>query len=202
MRAFVCWLLNIKAIMATRSITPPASEPVELAEMKTQLGVTHTQHDAIIGSFISAAREECEQILGRSLLPQTWENVLPCFPPGAIKLFWPSIIAVSSIKYIDASTANETTLPADQYYLDKHNEPGLITRAQGVSWPATLDVTNAVRVTYTAGYADAATVPASIKNWIKLAVEHMYDRCDSDESTKIPDGFCGGLLDRYRIWSL
>jgi len=184
--------------MTTRLITPPASEPVALADIKVQLRVDGTEDDVLLNSLITAAREQCEHILKRSILPQTWELVLASFPCEKIKLLNPSIISITSIKYIDATTANEVTLSAGQYVLDKDAEPGLVYPATGASWPNTLCLTNAVRVRYQAGYADEASVPASIKNWITLAVSEMYNcGCDS-----LPNDFMDGLLDRYRIWSL
>lgn len=188
--------------MITRLITPPESEPVSLVEMKVQLRVTHAQHDALIGSYITAAREQCEHILNRSIMPQVWEKVLDCFPSFEIPLYWPALIAVDSIKYLNQSGVQQT-LDASQYREDIDNEPGKVTLAPGCIWPSTLNVPNSVRVRYQAGYADAATVPASIKNWIILAVEYMYDRCNSGEQdAKLPEGFFSGLLDRYRVWSL
>jgi len=184
--------------MTTRLITPPTEEPVTLDEVKTQLRVDGTEDDILIESLITAAREQCEHILKRSILPQTWELVLAAFPCEKIKLLYPSIISITNIKYIDATTANEVTLSSGQYVLDKDAEPGLVYPVTGASWPNTLCLTNAVRIRYQAGYADVESVPASIKNWIKLAVSEMYNcGCDS-----LPENFMDALLDRYRIWSL
>jgi len=184
--------------MTTRLITPPTEEPVTLEKVKTQLRVDGTEDDILISSLITAAREQCEHMIKRSILPQTWEQVRSGFGGDNIKLLNPSIISITSIKYIDATTANEVTLSSGQYVLDKDAEPGLLYPANGTSWPSTLCLTNAVRIRYQAGYADEASVPASIKNWIMLAVAEMYNcGCDS-----LPHDFMDGMLDRYRIWSL
>lgn len=187
--------------MATRSITHPASEPVTLEEVKSDLRVDHDEDDVLITSLISGAREQCEHILGRSIMEQTWEKVMSCFP-HEIQLYYPEIIEVTSIKYIDASTANETTLATDQYHVDIDSEPGLIRSAPGCNWPSALNLSNAIRVEYKAGYESLEKVPASLKNWIKLAVRYMYDNCGSEGGEKVPEGFYAGLLDRYRVWSL
>lgn len=190
--------------MTTRLITAPATEPVTLAEAKLQCRIDDATDDALITSLIIAAREQCEHILQRALITQTWENVLDGFPSdNDIELLNPPIIAITSIKYIDAATANEVTLASNQYSLDKDSEPGWVMPAYGVTWPATLDIANAVRVRYTAGYGAAADVPAAIKNWILLAVKELYDGCgDGQEYGKLPNDFCSGMLDRYRIWRL
>lgn len=192
--------------MTTRLITPPANEPITVNEAKLHLRVDDAADDALIQALITSAREQCEHILGRSIMPQTWELVLDSFPADAdIELLNPTIISITSVKYIDALTANEVTLAANQYALDKDNEPGWLMPASGITWPATLDVANAVRIRYTAGYADAASVPASIKSWILLAIGVWHKNREAmAENTlmQLPHDFFSGLLDRYRIWRL
>jgi uncharacterized phiE125 gp8 family phage protein len=185
--------------MTTRLITPPASEPVTLAEATLQLRVDTTDEDTLIAGFIKAAREHAEQIMRRSIMPQTWEKTLDKFPEQKIELLNPSIIAVESVKYID-STGAEITLATDSYYLDKDSEPGYLYLANGYEWPETAEVANAVRVRYTAGYANAAAVPEAIKVWILLAVEHIYDRCKDGGNASLENTFFKHLLDRYVVW--
>ena len=181
--------------MTTRLITEPTSEPVTLAEAKLHLRVDTIDDDARITELITSARQQAELILKRSLLPQTWEKTLDAFPSSDIELLYPSVIAIESIKYQDLNN-NQITLSAANYYLDKDSEPAWAILAYGYTWPATLGVANAVRVRYSAGYANTAAVPASIKQWIKLAVEKLYDTCKDD----VPDGFAMALLDRYIVW--
>ncbi|MDP3088862.1 MAG: head-tail connector protein [Methylotenera sp.] len=192
--------------MTTRLITPPVSEPISLVEAKLHLRVDHNAEDTLITALITSAREQCEHILGRSLMPQTWEAILDDFPlDNDIELLNPNIISITSIKYIDALTANETTLASNQYALDKDSEPGWVMPAYGVTWPETLAIANAVRIRYVAGYADAASVPASIKAWILLAIGVAYKQREAlAENTlaKLPHDFYEGLLDRYRIWRI
>lgn len=191
--------------MTTRSITAPTTEPIDTLTAKGHLRVDHSDDDDLIDGFVTSAREQCEHILGRSIMPQTWELVLDAFPSdNDIELLYPSIIAITSIKYVSADTLLEVSLAPDQYVLDKDSEPGWLLPANG-SWPATADVANAVRIRYTAGYADAASVPASIKNWIKLAVGVWYRNREAGVEaaiTTLPHDFFSGLLDRYRIWRL
>src|SRR5688572_20632121 len=112
--------------MATKLITGPANEPVSLAEIRNIVRVTATNDDADLTSYIVTARERCELILGRSLLPQTWELVLDKFPCKPIKLKWPRIIGITSIKYLDPSTGLEVVLASNLYRVDVDNEPGLL----------------------------------------------------------------------------
>ena len=48
--------------------TPPAVEPVTVAEAKAHLRVDISDDDTYIGTLITAAREWCEEYLDRSAL--------------------------------------------------------------------------------------------------------------------------------------
>jgi uncharacterized phiE125 gp8 family phage protein len=192
--------------MTTRLITPPLSEPVTLIDAKLHLRVDHGDDDDLIEALIIGAREQCEHIIGRSLLPQVWEKTLDSFPLfEGIELLNPSIISIASIKYIDALTANEATLPDSYYFLDKDSEPGWVIPTSGGIWPVALNIASSVRIRYLAGYEDVASVPVSIKSWIKLAVGTAYDTragIGDKASFQLPHDFFSGLLDRHRIWQL
>lgn len=56
-----------------RTITPATAEPVSLAEAKEHLSVIHTGDDALIGAFISAARELVERDTGVALAAADYE---------------------------------------------------------------------------------------------------------------------------------
>lgn len=186
--------------MTTRLITPPTSEPITLAEAKLQLRVDHNDEDALITGLITSAREYAEQVTRRSIMPQTWEVVLDEFPESDIELLYPTVNTIESVKYIDATTLGQVTLASINYYLDKDSEPAWVILSSGYEWPETADVANAVRVRYTAGYADADSVPQSIKSWMLLAIEHLYDRCKEGGTASLGEGFAKHLLDRYIVW--
>jgi uncharacterized phiE125 gp8 family phage protein len=184
--------------MSLKLITEPVSEPVTLAEVKLQCRIDGNDDDAMLTSLITSARQSCEHILNRSLMAQTWELVLDAFPNVDIILRNPPVQSITSIKYIDAVTANEVTLATNKYSLDKDSEPSWVNLAYGAEWPDTLPVANAVRVRYVAGYT---AVPEAIKNWIKLAVKEMYDGCATGETVSL-NNFMPSLLDRYRVWDM
>ncbi len=185
--------------MPLKLITAPASEPITTAEAKTALRIDTSDQDTLIAAFITAAREQCEQHTGRALLTQTWERTLDAFPDNEIRLGWPPIIAITSVKYIDVDGV-EQTLAANVYTLDNDTEPGWLLLADGQSWPATSDVANAVRVRFTAGYASAAAVPQSLKTWITLKVGELIENREASSAKPAQaHPFVSGLLDRYTV---
>lgn len=65
--------------MPVRLVTPPASEPLTLAEAKAHLRLDTALDDDYVTSLIAGARHYVEQVSWRGVLPQTWELVLPGF---------------------------------------------------------------------------------------------------------------------------
>lgn len=189
--------------MPLKLIISPTVEPVTLAEVKVHTQVEHTADDALISVLISAARQDVEHRLGRSLITQTWEQILDKFS-DPIYLPNSPIASITSIKYID-SAGVEQTIVSTAYTLDMDNEPGRAKPAFGVAWPTPRTQPNAVRVRYIAGYgADGTNVPAAIKNWIMLRVKALYDIRSTliigQPIAAAPRDFADGLLDRYKIY--
>jgi uncharacterized phiE125 gp8 family phage protein len=186
--------------MTLRLITPPGTEPISLAEAKAHLRVTHSLEDSLITSLITAARDMCEQKIGRSLIQTTWE-VTHDFFPDEIRLDMPPVLAVASLKYVDEAGVLQTW-GAGNYYVDKDREPGWVLPAFGLSWPVTREQANAVRVQYTSGYGvDATTVPAALKSWILVTIGSLYENRESFIVGTIVQKptFFDSLLDAYRV---
>lgn len=190
--------------MPTIKVTDATGEPITLAEAKAHLRVTWSKEDALIEALITAARQEAEHQLRRTLLETTWKLVLDAFPACAcIRLHNPKINAVEFVKYYDTAGVLQT-LATSVYLLDGDSEPGRLCLAPSQSWPSTQDRVGAVQVQYTAGWASADDVPQVIKAWIKLRLgtlfEHREQIAAGVSIAEIP--FVSGLLDPYRVWSL
>lgn len=181
--------------MTLRLIDAPESEPVTVAEVKRDARIDHTDLDTDIGTLITAARQTAEDRTGRALMPQTWELVLDDFPgsEGEIVIGKLPIDSITSVKYYDAAGVLQT-LDSDQYTLDADTLPGRILPAYSVVWPSVYDIKNAVIIRFVAGYADADSVPAEIKMWIRLQVAREV----GGDQVKITP-FADALLDAYRL---
>jgi uncharacterized phiE125 gp8 family phage protein len=187
--------------MSTIDITQPVAEPVTVAQVRLacRLDITgdvtyDTAVDDELKLQISAARELATAHTQASIMPMTWELSLDAFPTDSdIELLYPRIISITSVKYISALTGAEVTLATNQYTADSQRYRAWLLPAAGVTWPATADVANAVKVRYVAGFADAASVPAKVKQWILSVVRYMREGgCDG--AGEIPYDFNASLL--------
>lgn len=182
----------------------PSVEPVTTAEAKTHLRVEDTDSDTLIGALITAAREQAEHETGRALMAQTWDMLLDDFPSdSAIALVKPPVSAITHIKYYDAAGVLQTFAATD-YSLDAS---GLLQRAllgYDKSWPSVRAQQNAVQIRIVCGYANAATVPGAIKQWMLLNIGHWFENRESvnigNITSRLP--FVDGLLDPYRVYQL
>ena len=66
--------------MPSIQTSPPATEPVSLAEAKAHLRVTHNDDDAYITTLIKTARQGIEAQTGLGLISQGWSVFLDDWP--------------------------------------------------------------------------------------------------------------------------
>jgi uncharacterized phiE125 gp8 family phage protein len=187
--------------MTLRLIQGPAIEPVTLAEAKFAARVDGTEFDTLIPGLIATARRFAEQKIERSIIEQTWEQVLDDFPEAELELGWPTVRGIVSLSYID--TAGVTVnLDPSLYVLDAENMPGWVLPAAGTDWPATYDTINAVRVRFLAGYGQSTdSVPEEIKTYIKAHVALWLRQVEAaSDKPMSPVPYLENLLDRER-WS-
>lgn len=163
--------------MALSLVTPPAVEPVSLAEAKGQLRLSLADDDALITELIAAARDYVETCTHRALITQTWDDKRDGFPAwsDAIWLPKPPLVSVTSVTYVDQNGVTQTW-SSTLYTVDAPTGPkarmGAIVPNYGQAFPSTRDVVNAVTIRLVAGYGAAATaVPAGLKAAMKLLIE-------------------------------
>ena len=194
--------------MSLQLVTPPAVEPVTLAEAKAHLRVDFSDDDALITTLIAAARQQAETITGRQFCTATWKLNLDAFPGygyaalGGILLPKAPVASITSIQYLDMGGSLQT-LSNTLYAADLANEPARVTPVFGQIWPVTLPQINAVQITFVAGYGVAAAVPEGIKAWIKIRVASMFANREEISSERVwPIGFIDSVLDPFRVVTL
>jgi len=156
--------------------TPPATEPVTLQEAKNQLRLFHNDEDTIIGSYIKAARQYCEEVQNRAYISQDILYTINHWPSRPrILLPRPPLIEVFSIYYFDRENVPNPVDPAI-YEVDADSEPAVIMLNENETWPTEpLRPYNAIKITYRAGYGAADDVPFTVKQAIMFLVAHYYE---------------------------
>lgn len=162
--------------MILRVTTPPAVEPLTLAEMKAHLRVIGNDEDSTITAYLQVAREMCELESRRAFVTQTLTLGLEAWPlVDRIVLPRPPLQSVTSVTYIDYAGVTRT-MPGADYIVDTASEPGRLILAYNASWPdATLRPGPAITITYVAGYGLAAAVPERYKHALRLLTGHYYE---------------------------
>jgi uncharacterized phiE125 gp8 family phage protein len=149
--------------------TPPASEPITLAEAKAHLKVDTDADDALIERLIAAARARAEWHTGRAFVTQSWIFWLDAWPE-TIDLPLPPLQSVLSITaYTRADIAH--TLSSSDYTVANNR----IALKDGRAPPTDLRRLNAVAIAFTAGYGVASDVPAPLRVAILSLIAFLYE---------------------------
>lgn len=187
-----------------RIITNPTLEPLTVAEVKSWLGVKPEQNtlDDIIKSRIVRARQYAETYMQRALLKQTIEVRYDNFGMFPVKLPYPNLITVNTVKYIDEAGVLQT-LNATNYYVDDYSPMAKISLSTTGTWPNTKAEPNAVRVQYDAGYGTVATsIPEIIKEALFIIIGNWMNNQPQVESgvlaTRVPYA-ARDMLDQYAV---
>lgn len=201
-----------------RLVTPPAIEPVTLAEMKAFVRVEDDHEDALLIDFITAARVAAEDYTRRAFLLQSWRLSLDLpvnrwvddLPDGVydlpvtalsgdlpreIGLERPPLINVVSVTTYDLNGAS-SVFANTNYTVD--SDGGRLVLNPGASWPSSLRPQKAVTITTTNGYGPAASdVPKPIKTAIMIHAAKLHESrglCGEE----MPDA-AKRMLRQYRI---
>ncbi len=155
--------------MSITVVTPPASEPLTLAEGKLFLRVDHGAEDDLITSLITAAREAVEAYARRALITRrvietkdAWYFDLN----GAVRLRLAPATTVHAIR------VSGGVVPAEIYALDAAHDPPRLGFSQSPPSPAAIA---GIEIEYDAGYGDAGDVPEALRQAVRLTLAAAYD---------------------------
>ena len=191
--------------MKATLVTPPAFEPVTVAELKEHLRVDSTNEDSLIERLIVDARETVEAWTRRAIITQTWEYFLYCFPGrNYIELPFGNLQSVTSVKYKD-SNAVETTMTVNTDYIVESNSEmhGRIVLPYGDVWPTlSFYPSKPITIRFVCGWTTRALVPERIKQSIKLiCAERFENRGESViGQTVVPNKAAENLIMPLRLW--
>lgn len=149
------------------------SPPISLADVKNQLRIEHDFEDAFLRySLIPAAVEYVEARTSRQLAPATWRFTVSEFK-NPIPIPLPPLRSVDSIRYVDPDDfVQDLDLSLVKVW---QQEPAIVGLIHGQAWPATLAVSNAIIITYQAGYDQ---LPGLLHAAVLTAVDDLYSQRD------------------------
>jgi uncharacterized phiE125 gp8 family phage protein len=180
-------------------ITPPATEPVTLAEAKTFLRVDTSDEDQLILSFLAAARLMVEAQARRVLISQTWRLVLDRWPvDGVLRLPLSPLISVGMARVFDANGMPQMVNPAALVAQLGSDPPNLQVM---LPVPQPGRVSCGIEIDVIAGYgATSAQVPESLRQAVlRLAARWFENRGDlSFGQTPVPPADVLALVAPYR----
>ncbi len=185
-------------------LSPPAGEPLTLAEAKLHLRVDAdiTEDDSLITALIVTARQQAEHRTGRALMTQQWRLGLDQFLVDSLELPLPKLQSLQSVTYLDINGTRQT-LANTEYDVITDELVGRIIPAYGKSWPDCREHPGSVRVDYTCGFGAASDVPQSIKAWMLLAIAAWYENREALTAglpvAELPRSFWEGLLDPFWV---
>lgn len=162
-------------------------EPPEPIVTPADMPGDHAADDATVAAYIAAATAEIDGPAGwlrRAIGPQTLELRINDFGWGRIKLPFPEIIEIVSLKYLDDDEAEQTVSPVDYALAGQlfYSKPSFATPSVGPDYEG-------VRLRYRAGYDGALNgspagttgpVPEPIKQWVILRVSQLIAAADAD----------------------
>lgn len=155
--------------MTSTLLAGPGEEPVTLAEAKAWCRIDGTDEDALVTALIAAARLEVETMTGLALITQTWR--LATCPKGLLVLL--PVAPVSAL----VAAPDGAVIQGDAVLLAEL-------------------ATGEITIDYTAGFGDAADVPADLKQAVMLLVAYWFENRDAGTSG-VPVGLAR-LVASYR----
>lgn len=187
-------------------LTPPAAEPVTVADAKAALRIDDTRYDAILPGLISAARMVAEQETGQRFVAQTWRTELSDWPAAddVIAVYRATAAAVS---YWDGAAWQTLSGAAYVYGPDADTGAGtVIVPAIGSSWPTLGEIATGprVRIDLTTGVAagDAGTIADCVQTYITALVGQLIASPElSAQAASASHPLLARLLDSQRLYT-
>lgn len=188
---------------------------IPTSDLKTHLRITHSSEDSYLDTLIAAATDEIDMPrtdnappgwLGRTLITRKLKLTLNAVPPSVIRLPGPPVTAIDKVEYRE-SDDTFTEITSSDYHSDLDQEPALLWHDdEWPVWPGDWpqDIKggpDTFRVEYTAGYADASSVPAVIKHYVLMRAAEMYRDREGTNRGTISKRFehFDRMLDNWRV---
>lgn len=164
--------------MSLTLISPPAAEPVSLADLKEHLKISGNAEDALLAGLLVAARQTIEARFQIAVMPQAWRLGLDVAPDAPVILPLSPVLSVDAVG-VRRGGVTEALAPASY-----DAQTGAVGRVR-VTAPVGGDDPGALIISFTAGWADAAAVPDAMKLAIKILAAHLYENREGEPAGPI-----------------
>jgi len=184
--------------------TPPASEPVSIAELREYLRLAADADDALLSEMVKAARGICEGFTGRCFIAQGFSLFLVALPQsGDISLPRRPFLALDFVKtHAPDGTAAEEDMA--RYEIDIAG--GRVALKAGALPPQSVKRQGGIEIGFTAGYGvTAEQVPAALRQAVLRVAADLYEKrgdMQSPSGSVILRSGAAGLLQPFRIIGL
>lgn len=190
-------------------VTPPAGYPVSLAEVRAQLGIETTEHDAQLTGLIAAATEMAEIWTNRSFITRTYMAVMDAWPCNrfgqrmrGVELPRAPLLGVSQVRTFSEADV-PTVWDADEYFVDTGSVVGRLVLRSGFSWPAADRGVNGIEITWSAGYGpNPGDVPEVLRLGVMMILAWLWEQRGDEGSPGEPPPAAQALLGPYRLYSM
>lgn len=155
-------------------VTGPSSEPITLTEAKAQARITDDNSNALLLSYIKAAREAGEHYMGRGFFTQSWKLTLSDWASVIPLPMAAPLASITSVKYYDEDGTLQT-LATTVYGTDTVARPGAVVLKPEQSWPSLQSdlKSGRIEITYVVGWTSTSLIPESIKQGIRMYVTYL-----------------------------
>ncbi len=187
-------------------VTPPDTTlPVTVQQVRDRLRLNADEPEADIELMIRSAVAWWEEETDTALMPQTWRMHWDWFPAdgGMVPIFISPVRDVTSVTYL--SDDGEVTLSDSTYeaIIDGYGSAFLVRTGDRRNWPARRTPNHyrpdGLRITVSAGYADAASIPADISDALLLwtGMRYRFREAVTDMDVRVLPWGLRSVVNRY-----
>lgn len=183
-------------------VTPPALEPVTVADARAYLRISTNSEDDILRRLIATARELVEAETGMALIDQTWRLRVDRWPrSGRLAIFkYPVKSVVSVVAYRPDGTA--ISFAPEEFVLHHERRPQRVYMTQ---YPDAASFTG-LEVDFIAGFGETSVgVPDAMKQAILTLTAHLYESragVDADATSRTIPPIVSQLVESWRRVSI
>ena len=154
-------------------VTPPATHPVSVEELKARARITLPDEDGLLMAYIKAAVDQVERDTGLALLTQTRDLYLDGVPMDhtPLRVPYPPLQSVTSVKYTDTAAVLQT-LAASNYVVDSASWPGRIALSDIGVWATNLRMFQPWVIRVVVGWATPVLIPPLLVEAVALHAVH------------------------------